>query len=190
MNALTLLKQDHNNVEDLFRRFEVAAPDDASELGRVRDLVVEQLSQHAALEEQVFYPAIRTRLDKDEEFDVLEALEEHHLVKLTLSELEKLSPTNDRFRAKMTVLAEHVRHHVEEEENDLFKQVRDLFSVAELNELGERMEQARAVTPTRPHPLVPDSPPLNVILGLPAAVLDRTLTGLRHVVGRLVRTRS
>lgn len=190
MNALTLLKQDHNNVEELFRRFETARTDDASELGRVRDLVVEQLSRHAAVEEQVFYPAIRARLGRDQESDILEALEEHHLMKLTLSELAKLDPSNDRFRAKMTVLVESVRHHVEEEENDLFKQVRDTFTVEELNDMGERIEQAKSAAPTRPHPLVPDTPPFNIILGVPIAVIDRTLTTGRQVVGRLVRSRS
>ena len=87
MNALTLLKQDHGNVEELFRRFETAAPDDAEELARVRDLVVEQLSRHSAVEEQIFYPAIRAKLG-DDEFTVLEGLEEHHIVKWTLTELE------------------------------------------------------------------------------------------------------
>ncbi len=190
MNVLTLLKQDHNNVEELFRRFETAGPDDASELGRVRDLVVEQLSKHATVEEQVFYPAIRARLGKDEEFDVLEALEEHHLVKLALSELQKLAPTNDRFRAKMTVLIENVRHHVEEEENDLFKQVRDIFSVEELNQLGERVDQAKEAAPTRPHPFVPDTPPFNILVGVPVALFDRILTVGRQVIGRLVKARS
>ncbi|MBW3614149.1 MAG: hemerythrin domain-containing protein [Actinobacteria bacterium] len=190
MNVLTLLKQDHNNVEELFRRFETARPDDASELGRVRDLLVEHLSKHAAVEEQVFYPAIRARLGKGQDFDVLEALEEHHLMKLTLSELEKLAPTNDRFRAKMTVLIESVRHHVEEEENDLFKQVRDVFTVEELNQLGERAEQAKEASPTRPHPFVPDTPPFNILVGVPVAIIDRTLTVGRQVVGRLVKARS
>lgn len=190
MNALALLKQDHNNVEELFRRFETARPDDASELGRVRDLVVEHLSKHATVEEQVFYPAIRARLGKDQDFEVLEALEEHHVMKLTLSELEKVAPTNDRFRAKMTVLIESVRHHVEEEENDLFKQVRDTFTVEELNELGERMEEAKTAAPTRPHPFVPDVPPFNIIFGVALAVIDRTLTAGRHLVGRLVKARS
>ncbi|MDP9442400.1 MAG: hemerythrin domain-containing protein [Actinomycetota bacterium] len=190
MNALALLKQDHNNVEELFRRFETARPDDASELGRVRDLVVEHLSKHATVEEQLFYPAIRARLGKDQDFDVLEALEEHHVMKLTLSELEKVASTNDRFRAKMTVLIESVRHHVEEEENDLFKQVRDTFTVEELNELGERMEEAKTAAPTRSHPFVPDVPPFNIIFGVPLAVIDRTLTAGRQVVGRLVKDRS
>jgi len=185
MNALTLLKQDHGNVEELFRRFETAAADDVEELARVRDLVVEHLSQHSAIEEQVFYPAIRQRLGEDE-FTVLEGLEEHHLAKLSLSELEKLAPTHERFRAKFTVLIESTRHHIEEEENDMFPKVRDAFTVEELNAMGERMAEVKPTTPTRAHPLVPDVPPFNVLLGVPIAVLDGAITAGKEAVGRLV----
>jgi hemerythrin-like domain-containing protein len=189
MNALTLLKQDHGNVEELFRRFETAAADDVDELARVRDLVVEHLSRHAAVEEQVFYPEIRARLG-EHEFTVLEGLEEHHVAKLSLSELEKLSPTHERFRAKFTVLIESVRHHIGEEEDDMFPKVRDAFTVEELNEMGERMEQAKVVAPTRAHPLVPDVPPFNVLFGLPMAVLDGAFTAGKEAVGRLVASNN
>jgi hemerythrin-like domain-containing protein len=188
MNALTLLKQDHGNVEELFRRFETAGPGDVEELARVRDLVIEHLSQHAVIEEQVFYPAIRERLGDENAFTVLEGLEEHHVVKATLSELEKLAPAHERFRAKFTVLIESVRHHVEEEESDLFAQVRDAFTVEELNTMGEQMEAAKKAAPTRPHPFVPDVPPFNILLGLPIAVLDGAITAGKEAVGRLVAT--
>ena len=186
MNALTLLKQDHGNVEELFHRFETAAADDVAELARVRDLVLVHLSQHAVIEEEVFYPAIRAKLGDDQAFDVLEGLEEHHVVKVTLAELEKLAPTHERFRPKMTVLIESVRHHVQEEEDDLFPKVRDAFTVEELNAMGEQMETAKQAAPTRPHPFSPDQPPFNVLLGLPLAVLDGAITAGKEAVGRLV----
>lgn len=188
MNALTLLKQDHGNVEELFRRFETADVSDAEELARVRDLVVKHLSRHAVVEEQVFYPAIRARLGDDKAFTVLEGLEEHHLVKLALSELEKLAPAHERFRAKFTVLVENVRHHVQEEEEELFPLVRDNFTVEELNAMGEQMEQAKDVAPTRPHAFIPDVPPFNILLGVPVAVLDGAITAGREAVGRLVHS--
>ena len=186
MNALTLLKQDHGNVEELFHRFETADPTDTAELGRIRDKVVEHLSKHSAVEEQVFYPAIRAKLGDEQAFAVIEGLEEHHLVKVTLDELEKMAPTADRFRAKMTVLIENVRHHVKEEEEEMFEQVRDAFSMEELNELGEQMEQMKTVAPTRPHPLIPDQPPFNILIGLPVAIVDRTLTGAKELVGSIM----
>jgi len=182
MNALTLLKQDHGNVDHLFSRFETLGSDaDDEEKGRVRDLVIEQLSVHAAVEEQIFYPAVRQRLDDD--FPVLEGLEEHHIVKWTLSELEGMSPSAERFDAKMTVLIESVRHHVGEEEDDLFPKVRSAFTVEELNELGDSMAALKSTAPTRPHPRTPDTPPFNTLLALPLVVADRAVrTGLSLVV--------
>jgi len=186
MNALTLLKQDHGNVEELFRRFETAKPDDVEELARVRDLVIEHLSRHAVVEEQVFYPAIRAKLGDENSFTVLEGLEEHHAAKAMLSELEKLAPTHERFRAKFTVIIENVRHHIEEEENDMFPLVRDNFTVEELNAMGEQMENAKAIAPSRPHPFIPDVPPFNILLGVPVAMIDGAINAGKEAVGRLV----
>src|SRR4051812_17176422 len=128
MNALTLLKQDHGNVEHLFERFEHLDTDDAVTQREVVDKIIEHLSIHAAIEEQVFYPGVRAAVEEATD-DVLEGLEEHHVLKWTLSELEELAPTNERFAAKMRVLMESVRHHVEEEENDLFPKVRDALAM-------------------------------------------------------------
>jgi hemerythrin superfamily protein len=175
MNALTLLKQDHQNVEALFERFEKAGDQAFVEKRKIVDKIIDQLSVHAVIEEQVLYPAIRAKLT-DEVPSVLEALEEHHAVKMLLAEIEKLAPQAERFTPKVTVMIENVRHHVKEEEDELFPKVRDAFTVEELNELGEILEQAKETAPTRPHPLQPDQPPANVVLGLPIAILDRMVT--------------
>jgi len=187
MNALTLLKQDHSNVEALFERFEKAGADDLEEKARVAELVIEHLATHAVIEEQVLYPALRDRLPEDE-FTVLEALEEHHAAKMMLSELKKTPAGHERFDAKFTVLMENVRHHVKEEEDDLFPKARDAFSVQELEDMGDALAQAKEAAPTRPHPFAPDTPPLNIIIGLPVAILDRVLTtGKRAVTSVLTR---
>lgn len=185
MNALTLLKQDHQAVASLFERFEKAGPNAHVEKRKVADKVIEHLSTHAAIEEQLFYPAVRAKL-QDETPTVLEALEEHHAAKLVLSELEKLPSTAERFDAKFTVLIESVRHHVKEEEDELFPKVREAFTVQELEELGEAMAKAKQTAPTRPHPFQPDEPPANVLLGMPVAVLDRLMTTGKQVVGQTV----
>jgi hemerythrin-like domain-containing protein len=190
MNALTLLKQDHGNVEELFRRFETCDAGDTAELTRIRDTVIEHLAKHSQIEEQVFYPAIRAKLGDENAFEVLEGLEEHHVVKQTLSELEKMAPTHDRFRAKMTVLIESVRHHVTEEEEELFEKVREAFTIEELNEMGEAMENLKPIMPTRAHPLVPDQPPFNILIGLPVAVLDKSITMAKEFVTELNRRRE
>jgi hemerythrin superfamily protein len=187
MNALTLLKQDHGNVETLFERFERS--DDPAEKRQIVDNVIRQLSVHAAVEEQLFYPAVRAATAEATP-TVLESLEEHHIVKWTLSELERMAPTDERFDAKVTVLIESVRHHVREEEDELFPRVRDALTVQQLEELGEALQSARQAAPVRPHPRTPDTPPLNVILGVPAAIVDRALRTGRQAVERLVRRAS
>jgi hemerythrin-like domain-containing protein len=186
MNALTLLKQDHGNVEGLFKQFEAAEDRAYAAKGDLRDKIVEQLSVHAGIEELVLYPAIRTEVP-DVEQDVLEALEEHHAAKMLLTEIEKIDPQHERFDAKMTVLIENVRHHVNEEEDQLFPVVRKTFTTARLNELGERLEEARATAPTRPHPFQPDTPPLNAILSVPVAVVDRAITTGKELVAGLLK---
>jgi hemerythrin superfamily protein len=181
MNAITLLKTDHGNVDALFKQLEALGRDgDRAEKRRIVDHVIEQLSIHASIEEQVLYPALREKLDDD--FLVLEALEEHHAAKLFLAEIEKLPPTNERFDAKVSVLIESVRHHVEEEESELFDLLREHFKGTELDDLGRAMEEAKATAPTRPHPFTPDQPPLQTLIAGPVSVLDRFITTGRKAV--------
>jgi hemerythrin superfamily protein len=185
MNALSVLKQDHGNVEALFKQFEALDSGDAVEKRRVVDHIIEQLSVHAAIEEQVFYPAVR-QAGEEAADTVLEGLEEHHIVKWTLSELESLAPTDERFDAKVRVLVESVRHHVEEEEGELFEIVRRALGTQELEALGDALERAKETAPTRPHPRTPDEPPLNVLIGMPAAVMDKAFTTGKRAVERFL----
>lgn len=187
MHILSTLTTDHDNVEALFKRFEAADADDHAELAHLRDQILEHLAIHAEIEEQTLYPAIR-RARTSAEDDVLEALEEHHAVKAVLAELERMAPTHERFRAKMTVVIENVRHHVEEEEGEggLFAVARKALKAQELEEMGERAETIREHGPTRPHPLSPDQPPFNVLIGLPVAVMDRAVTTARQLLERTV----
>jgi hemerythrin superfamily protein len=170
MDAITLLKQDHKTVEKLFKQFEKATqPAQQRKLARE---VVKELSVHAAIEEMVFYPAVRDRVPAAED-TVLESLEEHHIVKWVLSELEDMKPDHERFKAKMTVLIESVRHHVKEEESELFPEVRTTIKRKELAELGDALEKAKKVAPTSPHPRAPDTPPGNLVAGPTAGVVDK-----------------
>ncbi|MBW3580500.1 MAG: hemerythrin domain-containing protein [Actinobacteria bacterium] len=162
MDAITLLKNDHKTLERLFKQFEKAdkADDDDTKV-EVVGRIIEELSVHASIEEQVFYPAVREQVPETED-TVLEGLEEHHIAKWTLSELEQLGPDDERFDAKVTVLIESVRHHVEEEESELFPEVRKALGRKRLGEIGESMEKAKETAPTRPRPQAPDTPPGNV----------------------------
>lgn len=180
MDAITLLKDDHKTVEKLFKSFEKAG-DRAHKTKRdLVDRMIEELSVHAAIEEQVFYPEIR-RLVPDQEDMCLESIEEHHIVKWVLSELEGMDPEHERFEAKATVLMEQVRHHVDEEESDLFPAVRSALGRKQLQDVGATMEQAKKMAPHRPHPRSPEEPPANIVAGAAAGAVDRA----REAVSRL-----
>ena len=172
MDAITLLVKDHETVEKLFEKFEQTGPRAMKARGTLADRIVRELAVHAAIEEQVLYPAIRDSLPEVED-DVLEALEEHHVAKWILSEIDGMSPEHERFQAKVTVLIESVRHHVEEEEGELFPKVRRAFSAEQLEQIGEALADARKIAPTRPHPKAPDTPPGNIVADTGAALLDK-----------------
>ena len=187
MDAIQLVKQDHRAVEGLFKGFERAEKaDDDGEMKRLVRDIVKELSIHAAIEEAVLYPTLR-RAEARGEDDVLEALEEHHVMKLVLGELEDLGPEDERFRAKVTVLMESVRHHVKEEEQELLPRLRRAFAPKDLEELGELMAQAKRAAPTRPHPGAPDTPPGNLLAGALSAFVDRARDALRGASERGAR---
>jgi hemerythrin superfamily protein len=172
MDAISLLRADHKTVEHWFKRFERAGDRAYVEKRHVVDRIIEELSVHAAIEEQVLYPVARQTVPGSEDL-ALESLEEHHIVKWVLSELVDLDPRDDRFDAKVTVLMENVRHHVREEEDELFPKVRAGLSRSELNDLGDALAEAKKTAPTHPHPRMPDEPPGNAVMGAIAGVVDR-----------------
>ena len=172
MDAITLLKDDHKTVEALFKRFEKAGDRAHTEKRAVVDRIIEELSKHAAIEEQLFYPVVRATVPDTEDI-ALESLEEHHIVKWVLSELDSMTPEDERFDAKVTVLIENVRHHVEEEETEFFPMVRDELGRTALADLGDAMATAKKAAPTHPHPRSPDTPPGNLLAGTAAGFADR-----------------
>jgi hemerythrin-like domain-containing protein len=184
IDAITLLKQDHREAQDLFRRFERAGDGARRTKGQLVDRMIEALSRHAGIEELVFYPAVRREVPA-EKSDVLEAIEEHHVVKLLLHEIERLDPSDERFDAKVTVMIENVRHHVREEEDELFPRVRKALTRSQLLEIGDALQAAKSRVPTRPHPYAPDEPPGNVLVGGAAAVIDRARSVGKKAVERV-----
>lgn len=188
MDAITTLRDDHKRVEKLFKEFEKLEKNDGTptQKKRIVDEIVAELSVHAAIEEQHFYPAVKSEVEEAED-TVLEGLEEHHIVKWTLSELDGMTGDEERFDAKVMVLIESVRHHVEEEEGEMFPKVREAIGRKELQELGQTMEKARKAAPTKPHPKAPDEPPANLVTGPGAGLIDRTkdvATGKTGLLGR------
>ncbi|MBO3751721.1 hemerythrin domain-containing protein [Streptosporangiaceae bacterium NEAU-GS5] len=149
MDAIVLLKEDHKVVEGLFKQFEKAGERAYTEKRRLVDKITKELVTHTYIEEEIFYPAARAKVPQTTDH-VLESVEEHHVVVWILAELEKLDPKDERFDAKVTVLMENVRHHVKEEEQDWFPQVREAMGRNELKDLGERMDKAKADAPAHP----------------------------------------
>jgi hemerythrin-like domain-containing protein len=126
-DGIALLREDHRAVKKLFKEFSATGDRAVAARRRIADKIITELSIHAGIEENVLYPRARAAVPKVES-DVLEALEEHHIVKTTCAELEKMPPSDERFAAKMAVLIENVKHHIGEEESELFPKLRKAFS--------------------------------------------------------------
>jgi hemerythrin superfamily protein len=123
-DAIDVLKADHAAVEILFEAFERTDDGDLDAKGTLVRRACELLTIHAMVEEEILYPAARDLLPEVDKSDVGEALVEHFLVKTLIEKFESLTPGADGFDATFKVLSENVRHHVEEEEGELFPQLR------------------------------------------------------------------
>jgi hemerythrin-like domain-containing protein len=148
-DAIVLLKQDHKQVRALFRQFQQAGDGAKARKAALVDKILELLTIHTYLENEAMYPAVR-KLLPDLESDVLESYEEHHVADVLCLELAAMSPDDERFTAKTTVLIELVTHHIEEEEQDWFPKVRLGLGRKQLQEIGAQMTALREKAPRRP----------------------------------------
>jgi hypothetical protein len=139
-DALDLLKEDHKKVLEMFKLFETMKDDEDEE---ARQLLVEatcaELTVHAQLEEELFYPALRESIDDQDMMD--EAEVEHASAKQLIAELNAMQPGDELYNAKFTVLGEYVKHHVEEEEKEIFKEAKK--AKMDLEGMAEEMMQRR-----------------------------------------------
>jgi hypothetical protein len=137
--ATELLREDHQKVKELFKEFEQAEEDEEKQ--RIVQTALTELEVHATLEEEIFYAAVRAQIDNDSMVD--EALEEHHVAKLLMAELQGMEPGDERFDAKFKVLAESVKHHIEEEESELLPKAEemDLDQERLAEEMTERKQE-------------------------------------------------
>jgi hemerythrin superfamily protein len=141
LDAIELLKQDHRNVEGIFKQFEKLQEDDTDDESK-RALVERAcaaLTVHTRIEEEIFYPAVRDVLQ--DEILGEEALIEHSTAKELIASLEALEPGEPFYDATFIVLAEYVKHHVKEEETEMFPQVKK--AKLDLHELGAQMKQRK-----------------------------------------------
>ena len=148
-DAIVLLKNDHKDVKKLFRQFEKAGENATATKGALVRKIIEMLTIHTYLENEIMYPQVRALLPEVED-DVLESYEEHHVADVLCMELWSMDPSDEHFDAKTTVLIENVEHHIEEEEDEWFPQVRAGLSRKQLQDIGARLDEARAKAPRSP----------------------------------------
>jgi hemerythrin-like domain-containing protein len=141
MDALSLLRKDHDTIKPLLRQ--ILETTDRAEKGRSElfSRIKEELSVHEVIEEEIFYPALREHPRARE--IVLEGYEEHDVVSRLMGELDGMEPTDERFGPKAKVMAENIEHHIEEEEGEMFSKARQVFDDDELEALGERMARRK-----------------------------------------------
>jgi predicted DNA-binding protein len=138
MDAIALLKADHEKVKGLLDELESTTERGIKTRTELFATIKGELTLHEIVEEEIFYPELKAHPKAVD--IVLEGFEEHHVVDLLMSELEALDVSDETWGAKAIVMKENIEHHIEEEEGEMFKQARQVFDKAELDDLGSRMD--------------------------------------------------
>ena len=182
MDAIEVLKHDHRMVEQLFTDYQAtggagegAASGSAGARQQRRgvvEVVIRELSKHAALEELIFYPFAK-RLLPDGEEEIDRHLSEHMTVKKLLTDLDHLKEGDDEEEGLMAQLEKETREHIREEEEDLMVKVRNASDQQALDDLGRLIDEGKSAAPTRAHPHAPDKPPGLALAGPLASIYDR-----------------
>ena len=141
MDAIAMLEAEHRQMRKLLAELEATTERGVKTRQELFARIKGDLTLHEVIEEEIFYPELKAH-PKAEDI-VLEGYEEHHVVDLVMGELESLDVDDETWGPKAKVMKENVEHHMEEEEGDMFKQARQVFDKAELEDLGRRMEERR-----------------------------------------------
>lgn len=181
-DPVKVIKQDHRRVKTLFRDFDRARG--RAEQQKIARKIIEELSVHATIEEQLVYPVLRERENRMEP-QVLNALEEHHAAKLVLAELDDMNADEERFKAKMHVARSTVETHMAEEEAQLLPKLAKLLDAEQRSRIGAAMERLRQSAPKHPHPSAPDTPPAGAIAAMLAKFTDAGMDFVRKITSEL-----
>lgn len=175
-DLVELIIQDHREFERAFAELE--RNNHTAEYRReLLDHVIAELTRHAVAEEQFLYPSARDKVPGGPDL-VDHEIEEHNDAEQVMKDLEDLEPSDPKFEELINRLIKEVRHHLDEEEQDLLPKVKSACSPDELQQLGRSLEAAKKIAPTRPHPSGPDKPPANLIIGPGIGIIDNVRDAL------------
>jgi hemerythrin superfamily protein len=181
-DVIAILEHDHREVEEMFDELQSLLGQSSEDAKARRQELVEQVTlelvRHSVAEEVLVYPKVADKISEDE---VQHAREEHAEAEETLAKLEKLDPDDAAFDDEVTKLMDEIRHHIKDEEEEMFAHMRQTFSEDELRTMGSRVEAFKKVAPTRPHPNVPNSAKARLAAGPLASLTDRMRDAVRGI---------
>jgi hypothetical protein len=173
-DVIEVLEHDHREVEQMFAELETlngAHTDEAAERRKtLTEQVTIELVRHSVAEEVLVYPQVENKISAEE---AEHAREEHAEAEETLQRLEKLDADDPAFDDELAALMGEIRHHIADEEGEMFAHMRQVIDADELRKLGARVEAFKKVAPTRPHPNVPNEPLPRAAAGPAASLFDR-----------------
>lgn len=173
-DVIEVLEHDHREVEEMFAELESLRGASTEETRSRRKALTEQVTielvRHSVAEEVLVYPQVEEKISAEE---ADHAREEHAEAEETLHRLEKLDASDPAFDDELATLMGEIRHHISDEESEMFTHMRQVIDPDELRKLGARVEAFKKVAPTRPHPNVPNQPLARVAAGSAASVFDR-----------------
>jgi hemerythrin-like domain-containing protein len=173
-DVIEVLEHDHREVEEMFSELEslrgASSEEDQKRRKELTEDVTIELVRHSVAEEVIVYPEVESRVSQEE---AEHAREEHAEAEETLQRLEKLDADDPAFDDELAKLMEEIRHHISDEEDEMFAHMRQVIDEEELRKLGERVEAFKKVAPTRPHPNVPNEAGPRIAAGPAASLFDR-----------------
>jgi hypothetical protein len=173
-DVIEVLEHDHREVEEMFAELEslrgASSEEDKERRKTLAEQVTIELVRHSVAEEVLVYPEVERKVSKEE---AEHAREEHAEAEETLSKLEKLDPGDPGFDDELATLMREIRHHIEDEEGEMFAHMREAIDADELRRLGAAVEAFKKVAPTRPHPNVPNEALPRLAAGPAASLFDR-----------------
>jgi hemerythrin-like domain-containing protein len=137
--AIEMLKEDHDKVKKAFKEFEKMDRENTEDMRQLVQTVCEDLKVHTTLEEEIFYPAVREAIDDEDIMN--EAQVEHETAKMLIEQLENMGAEDPNYHATFTVLGEYVKHHIKEEESEMFPQAKK--TDLDFEDLWQRMSQRK-----------------------------------------------